>query len=210
MQWMLDGGFFMWPILLCLIIGLTISFERFYFITTAARNSRRVGEHVLNHLRDGGVAKALQACETEKGPVAAIYRAALQRVGRGRSLVEKSIVDAGGLEVAALERGLIWLSTIITMAPLLGFTGTVQGMIDSFHAIKVTNDMSPAIVAGGISIALLTTLFGLVVAMIIQVFHNYCIARIDRIVLEMEESAITLVDELMAQELLSPGDAERA
>jgi biopolymer transport protein ExbB len=122
------------------------------------------------------------------------------RASRGVEHVEKAITNAGSIEMAFLERGMIWLSTVISIAPMLGFTGTVVGMIAAFDAIKAANDISPSIVAGGISQALLTTCFGLIVAMIIQVFHNYFVSRIDALIIDMEESSTELIDSLIELE----------
>ena len=151
-------------------------------------------------LKKGSVANAIKVCEETRGPVASIFHAGLLRADRGVSEVEKSITNAGSIEMAFLERGMIWLATVISLAPLLGFTGTVWGMIGAFDAIKAANDISPSIVAGGISVALLTTAFGLVVAIIIQTFHNYFVSRVDKLIIEMEESSNELVDMLVSLE----------
>ncbi|MBN2355638.1 MotA/TolQ/ExbB proton channel family protein [candidate division KSB1 bacterium] len=196
LQWFIDGGFFMYPILVCLFLGLAISFERLYFLHKVSVNNKRLQQEVFTVLRQEGVEKAAALCEQNSGPLSAIFLAALSRHKKGIDRVEKSITEAGAGQIAALERGLIWLSTIISLSPLLGFTGTVQGMIFSFDAIKRLNDIYPSIVAGGISVALLTTLFGLIVAMIIQVFHNYFVSRIDRLILNMEENSAALIEQL--------------
>lgn len=196
LQWFIDGGFFMYPILACLVIGLAISFERLYYLHKAGLNNKRLLQNFFTVLQQQGAEKAKALCSQIEAPLSAVFLAALNRRSKGIARIEKSIEEAGATQIANLERGLIWLSTIISLAPLLGFTGTVQGMIFSFDAIKRVNDIYPSIVAGGISISLLTTLFGLVVAMIIQLFHNYFIARIDRMVLLMEENAALLVEYL--------------
>ena len=133
---------------------------------------------------------------SESQRIASVFHAGLLRADEGLDAAEKAIIAYGGIEMSFLERGMIWISTFITIAPMLGFTGTVQGMIEAFDAIKEAAQISPAIVAEGISIALLTTLFGLVVAMILQVFYNYFISRIDRLVGDMEESSVELIDAL--------------
>ena len=148
-------------------------------------------------MQEGGIEGAIAECEKTPGPVASILHAGLSRADKGLESVEKSITNAGSIEMAFLERGMVVLSTVIVLAPLLGFTGTVQGMVNAFDAIKVANDISPAIVAGGISVALLTTLFGLVVAMIIQVFYNFFTSRIDKLIIDMEESSVELMDALV-------------
>ncbi|MCD6117242.1 MotA/TolQ/ExbB proton channel family protein [bacterium] len=190
------GGLFMWPILFCLVFGIAISIERFISLTRAGVNTRNFLSDIMASLSKGDTNKALETCQNTQGPVASIFHAGLSRVGRGLSHVEKAIANAGTIEMAFLEKGMIWLSTFITVAPMLGFTGTVAGMIGAFDDIKNANDISPSIVADGISVALLTTLFGLVTAIILQVFYNYFISRIDALVIDMEESSIELVDHL--------------
>lgn len=192
----LDGGEFMWPILFLLIVGLAFVIERFWTLTRASVNTRKFISRIRIALEQGGVAAAAEECEKTPGPVASILHAGLSRSDKGLSHVEKAITTAGSLEMAFLERGMIVLSTVIVLAPMLGFTGTVWGMVQAFDAIKVQNDISPAIVASGISQALLTTLFGLIVAMIIQVFNNYFTSRIDKLIIDMEESSVELIEAL--------------
>jgi biopolymer transport protein ExbB len=192
-----QGGIFMYPILVLLIIGLIISIERLISLTRASVNTRKFLENVKTALREGGLDKALDVCESTPGPVASIVHAGLSRANKGLEAVEKAITNAGSIEMAFLEKGMIWLSTIIVLAPMLGFTGTVSGMIRAFQDIKNANDISPALVAGGISEALLTTLFGLVVAMIIQVFNNYFVSKIDKLIIDMEESSVEIIDYLV-------------
>ncbi|RPH97178.1 MAG: MotA/TolQ/ExbB proton channel family protein [Calditrichaeota bacterium] len=196
-QMFVDGGIFMWPILICLIIGVMICIERMITLTRASINSKRFMSKVKEALREGGTEKAIEVCANTRGPIASIFHAGLLRAKGGIEHVEKAITNAGTIEMAFLERGLIWLATVIALAPMLGFTGTVQGMIQAFDAIKAANDISPAIVAGGIAVALLTTLFGLVVAMLIQFFHNWFVSTIDRLVIDMEESSTELIDALV-------------
>jgi biopolymer transport protein ExbB len=190
------GGGFMHPILASLIIGLAFSFERLWTLTKARTNTKKFIVDVKRALTSGGVEAAKKVCENTSGPVASVFYAGLLRYDEGLDAAEKAIIAYGGIEMGFLERGLIWISTFITIAPMLGFTGTVQGMIQAFDSIKEAAQISPAIVAEGISVALLTTLFGLVVAMILQVFYNYFISRIDRLVSDMEQSSIELIDAL--------------
>ncbi|MBK7630039.1 MAG: MotA/TolQ/ExbB proton channel family protein [Ignavibacteriales bacterium] len=190
------GGGFMHPILASLIIGLAFSFERLWTLTKARTNTKKFIVDVKKALNSGGVEAAKKICENTSGPVASVFYAGLLRFDEGIDAAEKAIVAYGGIEMGFLERGLIWISTFITIAPMLGFTGTVQGMIEAFDAIKEAAQISPAVVAEGISVALLTTLFGLVVAMILQVFYNYFVSRIDRLVGDMEQSSIELIDAL--------------
>src|SRR3972149_1508377 len=145
---------------------------------------------------DGGIEQAKEVCSNTRGPVASVFHAGLLRADEGLEAAEKAIIAYGGIEMGFLERGLIWVSLFISLAPMLGFTGTVQGMIAAFDAIKEAAQISPAIVADGIAVALLTTLFGLVVAMILQVFYNYLVSRIDKLVSDMEESSVELIDAL--------------
>ena len=190
------GGLFMWPILGCLVLGLAFVVERMWTLTRARVNTKDFIIQVKKALSDNGIEAAKDVCANTRGPIASVFYAGLLRADEGLEAAEKAIVAYGGIEMNFLERGLIWISTFITIAPMLGFTGTVQGMIQAFDAIKEAAQISPAIVAEGISVALLTTLFGLVVAMFLQVFYNYFISRIDRLVGDMEESSIELIDTL--------------
>jgi len=195
-----DGGPFMWPILILLIIGIMISIERFISLTRAGVNTRKFLAKVKDALSSEGVDSAVEVCENTRGPVASIFHAGLMRTDRGVEQVEKAIGNAGSIEMAFLERGMIWLATIISIAPMLGFTGTVAGMIQAFQDIAAANNISPAIVADGISVALLTTAFGLITAMIIQFFNNMFVAIIDKLIIDMEESSIELIDALVELE----------
>jgi len=193
----LRGGIFMWPILALAIFGIMVVIERAYTLSKASRITKRFIPKVLNTLKEeDGVKKAIELCENTPGPIAEIFHAGLSAVGNGMEAVEKAIQSAGTVEMAFLDKGMIWLATVITLAPLLGFMGTVSGMINAFDAIAKVNDMSPAIVAGGISEALLTTLFGLVVAAPLQLCYNLFVARVDSIVVEMEESTMNLLQTL--------------
>lgn len=190
------GGFFMHPILGCLIVGLAFCIERLWTLTRSKTNTKKFILQVKRALDDGGIEQAKQVCANTRGPVASVFHAGLLRADEGLDAAEKAIIAYGGIEMGFLERGLIWISLFISLAPMLGFTGTVQGMIAAFDAIKEAAQISPAIVADGIAIALLTTLFGLVVAMILQVFYNYLVSRIDSLVGDMEEASIELIDAL--------------
>jgi biopolymer transport protein ExbB len=190
------GGIFMWPILGCLVLGLAFVIERMWTLTRARVNTKDFIVKVKKVLTEEGIESAKELCANTRGPIASVFYAGLLRANEGLESAEKAIVAYGGIEMNFLERGLIWISTFITLAPMLGFTGTVQGMIQAFDAIKEAAQISPAIVAEGIAVALLTTLFGLVVAMFLQIFYNYFISRIDRLVGDMEESSIELIDTL--------------
>ena len=195
-HYFLEGGAFMWPILLTLIFGLGFVIERAYSLMMSAVDSDVFFDTISESIKENGPESAVQVCSDTEGPVAAIFHAGLTKMNRGLEEVEKAIQNAGAIEMAFLEKNMIWLNAVITIAPMLGFTGTVVGMIAAFDAIKAANDISPAVVAGGISQALLTTAFGLVVAMIIQTFQNVFVARIDKLVLDMEEQSIKIMDHL--------------
>ena len=195
-HYFLEGGAFMWPILLTLIFGLGFVIERAYSLMMSAVDSDVFFDTISESIKENGPESAVQVCSETEGPVAAIFHAGLTKMNRGLEEVEKAIQNAGAIEMAFLEKNMIWLNAVITIAPMLGFTGTVVGMIAAFDAIKAANDISPAVVAGGISQALLTTAFGLVVAMIIKTFQNVFVARIDKLVLDMEEQSIKIMDHL--------------
>ena len=202
-QYFLDGGPFMYPILGLLIFGLGFGIERVYTLFRASVNTKKFMTDVRTALHDEGRDKAVEVCSDTRGPVAEIFHAGLSRAHRGIEAVEKGIENAGTIEMAFLEKNMVWLSTVVTLAPMLGFTGTVAGMIQAFDDIKAANDISPAVVAGGISIALLTTLFGLVVAIIIQTFQNFLISRVDKLIIDMEENSVMLIDELVEMDIAS-------
>ncbi|MEO2185620.1 MAG: MotA/TolQ/ExbB proton channel family protein [bacterium] len=199
-HYFLEGGGFMWPILLTLLFGLGFAIERFYSLMMSAVDSQSFFDEITNAINENGTKAAVQVCEETEGPVASIFHAGLSRMHRGLNDVEKAIQNAGSIEMAFLEKNMIWLNAVITLAPMLGFTGTVVGMIAAFDAIKAANDISPAVVAGGISQALLTTAFGLIVAMIIQTCQNLFVSRIDKLVLDMEEQSVRIMDHLYEQE----------
>tara|TARA_B100000965_G_scaffold103162_1_gene84946 strand:- start:366 stop:974 length:609 start_codon:yes stop_codon:yes gene_type:complete len=198
-QYFIDGGAFMWPILFSLLFGLAFAFERAYSLVQSSVDSKKLYEDVSESMKGGKVQEAVDLCSETRGPVAGVFHAALSRYDRGIEEVEKAMENAGSLEMAFLEKNMIWLNTVITVAPMIGFTGTVVGMIGAFDAIKAANDISPAVVAGGISQALLTTAFGLIVAMIIQFFQNFFVSRIDQLILDMEENSVRLLDSMHAK-----------
>jgi biopolymer transport protein ExbB len=193
------GGIFMWPILLLMIWGFMISFERFYTLTKSSLVTKKFIPKLTNALRDEGVDAALKVCRETSGPIAEIFAAGLDKASQGMVEVEKSMQATGAVELSFLEKGMIWLSTVISLAPMFGFAGTVSGMIGAFDAIAKANDISPAIVANGIAEALLTTIFGLGVAMPMQIFYNIFMARIDAISVEMEENSITFIETMKAK-----------
>ena len=194
-----QGGGFMWPILIALLFGLAVIGERAYSLINSRSDTDQFFEEVKTIYSDSGKEQAIEFCENSPGPVASIFYAGLSKMEKTKEEVEKAVQNAGGLEMAFLEKNMIWINSVITIAPMLGFTGTVVGMIKAFEDIKMANDISPAVVAGGISQALLTTAFGLVVAMIIQVCQNYFSSQIDAMVLDMEEKSIELTDLLTSK-----------
>ena len=191
-----QGGGFMWPILIALLFGLAIIGERAYSLINSSSDTDQFFEEVKTIYSDSGKEQAIEFCENSPGPVASIFYAGLSKMGKAKEEVEKAVQNAGGLEMAFLEKNMIWINSVITIAPMLGFTGTVVGMIKAFEDIKMANDISPAVVAGGISQALLTTAFGLIVAMIMQVAQNFFVSMIDKLILDMEEQSIKIVEYL--------------
>lgn len=192
-----EGGDFMWPILIILILGLALAFERVITLNRADINTRKFIIDVKRALEEGGIPAAEEVCANTRGPVASVFQAGLLRADEGIDAVEKAVVSYGSIEMSFLERGMVWLSLFIALAPMFGFLGTVIGMVVAFDAIEREGDISPSLVAGGIKIALLTTVFGLIVAIILQFFYNYAVSKIDRIVVEMEEASVELIDSLV-------------
>ncbi len=198
----IEGGpEFMGIVLLCLILGLAIVIERIIYLNMATTNSKKLLANVEDALNSGGLDAAKEVCRNTSGPVASIFYQGLDRSHEGIDMVEKSVVSYGSVQMGQLEKGISWISLFIALAPMLGFMGTVIGMIGAFDAIEAAGDISPSLVAGGIKIALLTTVFGLIVAIILQVFYNYIVAKVDSIVNDMENASISLVDLLVAHEL---------
>ena len=197
-QKFIEGGVgYMFPILLCLILGLALVIERILYLNMATTDTDKPLNNVEGALKSGGVDAAKEVCRNTNGPVASIFYQGLDRSGEGIDMVEKSIVSYGSVQMGLLEKGLSWISLFIAIAPMLGFMGTVIGMIGAFDAIEAAGDISPSLVAGGIKVALLTTVFGLIVAMILQVFYNYLIPKVDSIVNSMEDASISLIDLLV-------------
>lgn len=199
-----EGGDFMWPILVSLIIGLAIAFERIITLNLADINTRKFIVNVKKALEEGGIQAAEEVCAKTRGPVASVFQAGLLRADEGIEAVEKAIVSYGSIEMSFLERGLVWLSLFISLAPMFGFLGTVVGMVQAFDAIERAGDISPSLVAGGIKVALLTTVFGLIAAITLQFFYNYSVSKIDRIVVDMEEASIELIDSLVLMQSGQP------
>lgn len=194
---------FMTPILICLILGLAFSIERIITLNLATTNTKKLLAQIEDSLSKGGVKAALEVTRNTSGPVASIFTQGLLRYSEGMDMVEKSIVSYGGVEMGKLEKGLIWISLFIALGPMLGFFGTVVGMVQAFSDIEAAGDISPNIVAGGMKVALTTTVGGLVVGMVLQVFYNYLVSKIDSLVNNMEDASITLVDILVKHKLVA-------
>ena len=195
----IEGGpGFMGIVLLCLILGLAIAIERIIFLNLSTTNSKKLIDEVEGALASGGLDAAKEVCRNTKGPIASIFYQGLDRANEDLDAAEKAVVAYGGVQMGQLEKNVSWISLFIALAPMLGFMGTVIGMIQAFDKIEAAGDMQPSLVAGGIKVALLTTVFGLVVAIILQIFYNYIISKIDSIVNDMEDASITLIDILVA------------
>jgi|TARA_R110000737_G_scaffold352427_1_gene398384 biopolymer transport protein ExbB len=192
---------YMTPVLLCLILGLAVALERIITLNLSTTNTKKLLAKVESALEEGGIEAAKDVTKGTRGPVASIFTQGLMRYSEGIEMVEKSIIAYGSVEMGRLEKGLVWISLFISLAPMLGFMGTVIGMIGAFDSIEAAGDISPSLVAGGIKIALLTTVAGLIVAIILQLFYNYCVAKIDSIVNDMEDASISLVDILVKHKL---------
>ncbi|MCF8417206.1 MAG: MotA/TolQ/ExbB proton channel family protein [Crocinitomicaceae bacterium] len=187
----------MTPVLICMIIGMALAIERVVYLNLATINTKKFLDEVESALKSGGTEAAKEVCRNTRGPIASIYYQGLDRASEGIDMVEKSVVSYGGVQMGMLEKGLSWISLFIALAPMLGFLGTVIGMIQAFDKIVKDGQVSPTTVADGIKVALLTTVFGLIAAMVLQVFYNYILAKIDGLVNEMEDTSITLIDMLL-------------
>ena len=199
MQKFLEGGWaWMMPVLVCLVIGLAVAIERMLFLSFSNINTKKFIAKFEETLNNEGIEAAKELCRNTKGPVASIYYQGLDRYNQGMDAVEKAVVSYGSVQTGQMESGLSWIGLFIALSPMLGFMGTVVGMIEAFDQIQAAGDISPTVVAGGIKVALLTTLMGLIAAVILQLFYNYIISKIDNLVNTMEDASITLVDILTA------------
>ena len=200
-KYFIDGGpMFMSFVLIALILGLALCIERIIYLNLATTNTKKLLEEIESALASGGVEEAKEVCRNTRGPVASIFYQGLERSNEGVEMVEKSIIAYGGVQMGLLEKGLSWIGLFIALAPMLGFMGTVIGMIDTFNVIETKGEAEPAELAGGIKVALLTTVSGLIVAMILQVFYNYIVSKIDGLVNQMEDASISMVDILLKHE----------
>ena len=195
-QFIAGGPAFMGIVLLSLILGLAVAIERILYLNMATTNTAKLKEGVEQALASGGIEEAKSVCRDTKGPVASIFYQGLERASDGVEAAEKAVVSYGGVQMGQLEKNVSWLSLFIAIAPMLGFMGTVIGMIQAFQKIAAVGNLSASLIAGDIQVALLTTVFGLIVAIILQIFYNYIIAKIDAIVNDMEDSSISLIDML--------------
>ncbi|MCB0476517.1 MAG: MotA/TolQ/ExbB proton channel family protein [Crocinitomicaceae bacterium] len=191
------GAGFMGIVLVCLIFGLALVIERIIYLNLSSINTKKFIQEIDEALANGGVEAAKEIAKNTRGPIASIYYQGLDRAEEGLEMVEKSVVSYGGVQMGLLDKGVSWVTLFIALAPMLGFMGTVIGMIQAFDKIAEAGTVSPSLVADGIKVALLTTVFGLIVAIILQIFYNVIVAKIEGLVNEMEDSSITLVDLLI-------------
>ncbi|MZV95851.1 MotA/TolQ/ExbB proton channel family protein, partial [Escherichia coli] len=185
---------FMSLVAIALVLGLAFCIERIIYLSLAETNTKKLMANIEAALEKGDVEAAKTVCRNTRGPVASICYQGLMRIDEGIDVVERSVVSYGGVQAGYLEKGCSWITLFIAMAPSLGFLGTVIGMVMAFDKIQQAGDISPTVVAGGMKVALITTIFGLVVALILQVFYNYILSKIEGLTSEMEDSSITLLD----------------
>jgi biopolymer transport protein ExbB len=194
----IEGGpVWMAPIIICFIGGLALSIERIVYLNLSTVNYQKLLNKVETAIQTKGIAAAKEVCKNTKGPVASVFYQGLDRVSEGLDIVEKSIISYGGVVMARLENNLSWITLFIALAPMLGFLGTVVGMVQAFAAIEVAGDISPTIVAAGMKVALITTVFGLIVAIILQVIYNYLLSKVENLVNSMEDATISFMDILV-------------
>jgi biopolymer transport protein ExbB len=200
----IEGGpLFMSFVLIALILGLALSIERIIYLNLATTNTKTLLDSIEEALASGGVEAAQEVCRNTRGPVASIFYQGLERSSEGVEMVEKSVISYGGVQMGLLERGLSWIGLFIALAPMLGFMGTVIGMIQAFDIIELKGEAKPDELAGGIKVALITTVSGLIVAIILQIFYNYIVSKIDSLVNQMEDASISLIDILVKHEISS-------
>jgi biopolymer transport protein ExbB len=192
----------MTPVLLCLIIGMALSIERVVYLNLSTIDTNKFKQSIEDALKSGGIDAAKDVARNTRGPIASIYYQGLSRADEGVDVVEKAIISYGGVQNGLLEKGMTWLQLFIALSPMLGFLGTVIGMIQAFEQIVKDGQVSPITVAGGIQVSLLTTVFGLISAIILQIFYNYITSKVDSIVNEMEEASISLIDMMLANKVV--------
>lgn len=188
------GAGWMAPILICLILGLALVVERIIYLNLATTNSKKLLLQIEEAMAKGRVNEAKEICRNTRGPLASVFFQGLDRADQDIDIIEKSVVSYGGVQMGRLETNLIWISLFMALAPMLGFLGTVVGMVQAFDSIEAAGDISPTVVAGGMKVALLTTVFGLVVAIVLQIFYNYLVSKIEGLVNTMEDATISFMD----------------
>ena len=188
------GAGFMAATLLCLVFGLALCIERIIYLSLSKTNTKALLAKIEEALQKGGIEAALDVCRDTRGPVASIFYQGLSRYDEGVEVVEKTVASYGGVQLGLLEKNLSWITLFIAIAPSLGFLGTIIGMIEAFDKIQQVGDISATVVAGGIKVALLTTLLGLIIAVVLQLFYNYILSLVEGLVNEMEDSSISLLD----------------
>ena len=196
------GAGWMTPVLLCLIFGMALVIERILYLNMATTNVQKLLEGIEGYVQKGDYKAAKDLCRDTRGPVASIFYQGLDRVDEGLDNVEKAVTSYGGVQMARLENNMTWIALFIALAPSFGFLGTVVGMVQAFDDIEVAGDISPTVVAGGMKVALLTTIFGLIVAIILQIFYNYILTKIESLVAQMEDGSITFMDILVKKKLI--------
>ena len=185
---------FMSLVALALVIGLAFCIERIIYLTLSEINAKKLMNTIGSKIETADIEGAKDICRNTRGPVASICYQGLLRINESIEDIERSVVSYGAVQTANLERGCSWIKLCITIAPSLGFLGTVIGMVMAFDNIRVAGDISATIVASGMKVALITTIFGIIVALVLQLFYNYIVSKIEHITSQMEESAITLLD----------------
>ncbi|MCR4659746.1 MAG: MotA/TolQ/ExbB proton channel family protein [Bacteroidales bacterium] len=191
------GAGWMTPVLICLIFGMALVIERILYLNMATTNVQQLLDGIEDNMKNGNVEGAKELCRNTRGPVASIFYQGLDRINEGLDNVEKAVTSYGGVQMARLESNMTWISLFIALAPSFGFLGTVVGMVQAFDDIEVAGDISPTVVAGGMKVALLTTIFGLIVAIILQIFYNYLLTKIESLVGQMEDGSISFMDILV-------------
>ena len=192
---------FMSLVAIALVLGLAFCIERIIYLSLAEVNTKKLMAAIEAALAKGDVEGAKDICRNTRGPVASICYQGLLRIDEGLDVVERSVVSYGGVQSAALEKNCSWVTLFIAMAPSLGFLGTVIGMVMAFDDIQKAGDISPTVVAGGMKVALITTIFGIIVALVLQIFYNFILSKIESLTTDMEDSSITLLDLIMKYNL---------
>ena len=192
---------FMSLVAIAMIFGLALCIERIIFLSLSEINSKKLLEDIQAALENGDVEGAKAICRDTRGPVASICYQGMMRIDEGLDVVERSVVSYGSVQASNLEKNLSWITLFIAMSPSLGFLGTVIGMVQAFDDIQKAGDISPNVVAGGMKVALITTIFGIIVALILQVFYNYILSKVESLNTDMEDSSVSLLDIIMKYNL---------